>query len=469
MAKTIYISQDIIPKDKKFTFLSSDLTAGASVFGFQSSLGMVSLTTSSGQIMMFGELGQEKTEVIKIATTNSSTGSNIGGTSATVSTSFRFDHPQDTKITIIDWDRFEVQTAATVSGTKSTLMAYPEALQPDQLQAVYRDTTQTSGFYFVRFNTTIDSTNSDWSDPIPFGGFDDNTVFSIKQRALESVHEKVDGEIISDEFLNRTLWELRREYHQMPGKRPFRYRFNADIGNVLTGSFYIDLPKDVEKPYTAENVFGVRVGANDNMSYIDKKEWDFYYIDKPHSTLDVAYTVDVSTSVWLANGRDFSASATIGVEGTTIGLSRITGSQNSFTVITHGDWSVSKGSDAFENVSLGLPDEFTVIQNIGGSAFVYFNRPFETAYVNQNIYADYYATVVELQTDYDALDEPAYDMFVYGLAAKIKKRKNPELNLLTDSDYLLYQTMKKQAHDKEYTGQTVRLVPDIGHLMPPIE
>jgi hypothetical protein len=463
MAKTIYIDQSVIPKDKKWTFLSDNVTAGAVTFGFQSSLGLVSLSTSSGQILMFGELGQEKTEVIKIASTG--TGTNIGGTSATLATGLRFDHPLDTKIYFLDWDRYEVQWAATVTGSKATLMAYPEYLQPDQLEAIYRDTTESSGFYFARFNSTIDGSSSDWSDPIPYGGFNDNSVFEIKRRAIESINETVDGVIISDEMLNRWLWELRREYHNMPGKRPFRKKFNMAIGNVLTGSYYIDLPADVEHPFTAENVFGVRAGTNENMEYIDKKEWDFYYVDKPHSTLELPYTVGVSTSIWLANGRDFSASATIGVEGTAIGLSRITGSYNSFNIITHGSWSCSGGSDAWENITLGMPDEFTVWENINGSAFIYFNRPFDTVYVNQNIYCDYYAKVVELQTDYDALDEPFYDMFVSGLAWKVKKRKSPDLNLLQDPDYILWQTLKQQAHDREFEGQWVHLMPDIKHLM----
>ena len=67
MPKSIYINQSVIPKDKKFTFLSSDSVAGATTFGFQSSIGLVSLTTASGQILQFGELGQEKTEIIKIS------------------------------------------------------------------------------------------------------------------------------------------------------------------------------------------------------------------------------------------------------------------------------------------------------------------------------------------------------------------------------------------------------------------
>lgn len=460
MPKTIYLDNSIVSKDKKFTFLTNDAVAGATTVGVQSTLGFVSLTTASGQILMIGELGQERTEIIK---TSSTTGP--GGTSVTLNTSLRFDHPQDTKVSIIDWDRFEIQHASTVSGSKSTISAYPEAIQPDQEESIYKDTTKTSGFYFIRFNETIGNTSSDWSDPIPYSGFPDNTVHEIKKRALESINEKVDGTLISDEFLNRSLWELRREYHQMPGKRPFRRKFNQAIGTALTGSYRIELPNDVERPYTAENVFGVRIGTQDGMQYIDKKEWDFYYVNKPHSALELPYTVGVSTSIWVSNGRDFTQSGSINVEGTTIGYSKVTGSQNSLTITSHGNWSASGGSDAWQNVSLGLPDKFTVFSDVGGSAYAYFNRPIETAYVNQNIFMDYYRAVVDLDSDYDQLDEPHYDIFVPGLAWKIKKRKNPDLVLTKDDDFIRWQAMKAEAWNKEYLGTEIRLNPDIKHLL----
>ena len=465
MPKTVYVDNSVLVKDKKFTFLSGDVLAGATSVGVQSTLGFHSLTTSSGQVILIGELGQEKAEVIRTSATTAPGGTGVTLLSGEV---LRFDHPQDTKVYIIDWNRFEVRWSASATGTLSTLMTYPEFLQPDQLESIYRDTTQSAGFYFARFNNQIDSTNSDNSDPIPFGGYNDNTVHALKQRALEQLNEKLDPELITDEFLNRCLWQARREYHQMPGKRPFRRRFDRDIGNALTGSFYIELPDDVEKPHTAENVFGVRIGTNDNMRYIDKKEWDFYWRDNPHSTLELSYTFNTSTSIWLANGRDFGGSATIKFENSSVDVTRVVGEQNSFYIYAHatGNRNASAGSDAYENVSFGLPDKFTVFAPVGGgSPKIYFNRPIDTAYINQNIYADYYTKVVEFQTDADELDEPVYDFYVQYLKAKIKQKKNPDLNLANDPDYQLYLLGKQEAWSKEYAGQSVRFEPDIDHLL----
>ena len=411
---------------------------------------------------MLGELGNERTEILK---TSPSTGPTGTYKEITFASAMKFDHPQDTKITVIEWDRIEFSHAATVGGSKTTLRAYPLEIMPDQLETYFVDTTKSSGFYFVRFNETIGNTNSDYSDPIPYAGFDDNTVFMIKKRALDDLKEEVDGDIITHEFLDDCLWQARREYHNAEGKRPFRRINNAAIGVALTGSFRIELPLDAERPFTAENVYGVRIGANANMKYMDKKEFDFQYVNVPHSTLDVPYVKGVSTSIWLANGRDFSASAVITIEGTSLQLSRIVGSQNSFTIISHGSWSGSGGSDVWENASYGLPDRFTVFASPEGSAFIYFNRPIETAYVNQNIFADYYRTVIDKDSDADVLDEPEFDMFVDYLKAKIKYRRNKgETDITKDPDYKLWELKKERALSKEYGGVTIRMAPGIDHL-----
>lgn len=464
MPKTIYLDNTILTKDKKFTFLSGDVVAGAQVINVVSTAGFVSLTTSSGQVLCIGELGQEKTEIIKISDVRTSSGTNISGTGATLKTVLNFDHPQDTKVYMIDWDRFEVQHASTSTGTKSTLMTYPENLQPDSLESQYRDTTKTSGFYFVRFNTTIDSTNSDWSDPIPFAGYADNTVHEIKRRALESVGEEIDGVVISNEFLNRCLWEARREFHKSPGKRPFRKSYNVDIGNVSTGMYRVDLPPYVENPYTSENIFGVRIGTERNMSYIGKKEWDFYYVNKPHTTLSTAYAVG-DQDLYVSNVRDFNSSGSVTIENDTIEYSAVGVSGGTLRISTAGSTSHAVSSDVWQNASYGLPDKFTVFADVGGSAYIYFNRPLSTSYVNQNIYADYYRTLLEYDSDADELDEPNADMYVSYLAARIKKKRNPALNLAQDDDYRIWLQAKAENLATEYIAEPINLMPDIDHLI----
>ena len=201
------------------------------------------------------------------------------------------------------------------------------------------------------------------------------------------------------------------------------------------------------------------------MEFMDKKSWDFYWVNKPHSTLELAYTVDSSTSIWVANGRDFGGSVTFQVEGTTIGCTRIVGEQNSFYIRTQGSWNASGGSDVFENASSGLPDKFTVFAEPQGSAYIYFDRVIDTAYVNQNIYLDGYTAIFRFDSDADELDESDPDIFVSYLRFKIRnKRENGNLSL-TDPDWLEWLRRKQEALNKEYLATDIRLAPSIDHLL----
>ncbi len=150
--RILYTENTVLTKDKKFTFLSSDITAGANTATVQSIIGFnMSWSTSSGQVVIVGNVGEEKTEIIKTSSTVLPSGSTL-----TFASNFQFDHPQDTKISIVYWDRLQHLWSATVTGTKETITAYPVGLQVDHLETQYKDTTKSSGYYFFRFNNTIE-------------------------------------------------------------------------------------------------------------------------------------------------------------------------------------------------------------------------------------------------------------------------------------------------------------------------
>lgn len=456
----LLISTDLA-RDKRFSFLTEDIVATGTTLRIQSIIGFESLTTSSGQIICVGKIGDERSEIVRTSQNNplSTVYKQIE-----LRDSLQFDHPQDTPVTIIDWNRVEINWAASVLGTKATVNAYPFNLTVDTPEMVYVDTSATAGYFFARFNNTIRDANSAFSDPIPYGGYDDNTVFAIKQRALDSLGEIIDGKVITHEFLNTSLWEARREYHQSPGKRPFRRKFGVDIGNALTGSARIELPNDVEKPFSAENVYGVRIGTGANMEYYDKKEYDFDYRNKPNSTLTVAYSTG-ARDLYVVSARDFAGSGAVSIEGTVIDYSAKSNSGGTLRISAQGDWNASAGSDVWQNASYGLPSKFTVWANPEGSAYIYFNMPIDTAYIDQNIYADYYRTLVGYDSDGDKLDEPDYDMFTHYLMAKIKHRRlRGAFDITQDPDYKLWQFKKSNALGNEYLSTQIRISPNISHL-----
>lgn len=470
MPKTLYVDNTNLTKDKRSSYLTESIVSGGTTFRVQSILGFESLTTSSGQIVVLGEVGMERSEILR---TSNSTAPGSTYKEITLRDALNFDHPQDTKVYIIDYNRASFEWSATVGGSKSTLVAYPSNIQADQKETLFVDSVQTTGYYFTRFNEAIGNTYSDYSDPIPFGGFDDNTVFMIKKRALDEMGEEVDGNIITHEYLNQCLWAARREFHDSAGKRPFRQVFNKVIGTALTGSYRIELPNDTEDPYGPQNIYGVRIGANPNMNWQDKKEWDAYYISKPHSYLTAAYTVG-ARDLYVNSARDFTSSGVISVEGTNVTYSDKSNTGGTLRISVQGSWSASSGSDIWQNTSYGLPDLFTVWADPQGSAYIYFNRPIDTAYIGQNIYADYYQGLMSYNSDADILDEPQYDMFVDYLKFKIKERKTRGAIqvshgrggqvYIADADYQTWLKKKQDALSGEYISNKIHLIPGINHL-----
>ena len=465
MPKTLYVDNTDIPREKKASALTENVVVGASTIRVQSILGFTSLTTSSGQIAMIGKLGNERTEIVR---TSNATAPSQAYKWVYLRDTLKFNHSTDDEVTILDWNRIDIQHSATTSGTKGTIMAYPFAIQADQLESSYVDSTQSAGFYFIRFNESIENTNGDWSDPIPFLGYDDNSVAAIKDRAVEFLDERIDGKVITHQFLEQALWEARRTYHQAPGKRPFRRKFNVDIGDVLTGSARIEAPADVERDFTAENYYGVRIGTSPNMMYQDKKEHDYEYQNTANTTLLDDYTKDTSKDLYVVSARDFAGSGVVSIEGTNINYRDKSNTGGTLRISEHGDWDASAGSDVWQNITLGLPDRFTVWADPEGSAFIYFNRPFSTMYAGQNIYLDYYRTLVGFDSDADILDEPDPDMYTNYLMAKIKHRRDRGNSDITkDSDYKVFKMRMDNALANEYLATKIRIRPGVDHLSYP--
>jgi hypothetical protein len=459
--KILYTENTVLAKDKKFTYLASDVAAGASTATVQNMAGFhMSWSSSTGQILLIGKIGEEKTEIIKTSAVTLPTGGVV-----TTATAFQFDHPQDTRVTIVDWDRLQHWWAATVTGTKETLAAYPIALQVDHPETQYKDTAKSSGYYFFRFNDSITPAYSDYSDPLPYADYADNSVFKIKERALFQAGEVIDENVITHKFLNDSLWQARREFHNAPGKRPFRRKFNVSLGDATTGMWRINAPSDLEDAYTAENIYGVRFGTNDNLKYVDKKDLDSEYAGIARTNLDVAYTIG-DQDLWCDDVSNFSDSGSVTVEDDVIEYSAKGLSGGTLRISAAGDHNHDVSKDVWQNASFGIPRGFTFFVDGQGTAAIYFDRPLATAYVGLDIFVDYYRTLVEYDSDADELDEPVYDMFVPYLAFKIKQRKSRGgLNPATDGDYLEWTMLKKAALDGEFIDSEIRMRPDIDHLL----
>lgn len=453
--KTLYIDNLILSTDKKTTFLSTDILSTSTTLTVESIVGF-----TTNQLILVGELGSENSEIVKTHAATSPSGTTI-----TLTTGIVFDHNRGTKIYLIDWDQFEIFHDATTTPTAAAIATI--SAQVDQNETQYNDTTYSSGYYFTRLKNSITSATSGYSDPVPYGGYEVNSVASIKQRALNDLGENK-SDILTDDWLNEALWEGRRDLDQdeSVSRWSFRIKRNANIGSIIPGTYTLDLPTDLRRPETNQHILSLRVGEESQpLEYQDINTFNKNYYNIKHTTLNGAVLFGAVT-ITLTDSGDFDESGSIYVAGAsvsdTIDTVAYTANNESTNVIS-GVTGVqaaghATGKDVWQQVNFGLPAAYTVDAENGK---IQFDIPFDDDYAGENIYMDYYTKLPVYDSDSDLLDEPEYDMFTSWLKWKIKqKQSGGKLKQTEDPDYLDWTIRKKAFINKERLGQEISFIPD---------
>jgi hypothetical protein len=540
--KTLQIDNTQLSLDKKTTALSSDTLTGSGTLSVDSILGFTNNSVnpvSTQVIVLIGEWGSENSEIIL---TTSAANSDI-----TLSSNTLRDHQRGDKITLLDYNQIEISWEAGLTPDSDTILT-TMAIQADQKESIYNDSAKTSGYYFIRFRDSVNTTYSDYSNAIPYVGYADNTVFKIKERALNELGEVV-GELITNDFLNQALDQGRRDLDNDSQilRWSFRQKFDQDIGNVLAGMWKVAVPTDLKDKNTNKNIQGLRIGKDgQNLEYQDWNEFRQNYRNVPHTTLNGDITTSNTEVVLTASGdfddsgdisiaasvvdeeidtvsyakasivaatiafieggaakdtitdsdgafitSDFYAGQIITVSGSTSNdgtyeiysvvagtitliatddlVAELAGAtviitSDSANVITSNTLSGitgiqaaghATGQEVWQNISFGLPTAYSIHEG-----YIYFDVPFSDDYAGENVWMDYYSTIVAITDDATTLDEPEFDLFVSYLKFRIKSLKaNGKLEQKTDSDWIEWTDRKTNLINKEIGGQEIHLIP----------
>lgn len=442
----IRISNEVLRiQDNEKTFFDTDEAIG------QTSLSANGTNFSANDYVLLGNLGAEKSEIVKLSAASST---------ALTSTATVFPHNRGDLITYLPYNQIVLERS-TDAGVSYTPLSAVE-IQPDNdFTIIQRPTDASTDYYKVRFYNSTSGNYSEYSDPIIGTGYADNSVHSIKQRALDSLGEEV-GTKITDQFLNESLWEARRELHNAVLRWSFRTKFNQLIGSVLPGAWSVSAPTDLDDRNTNKNLLEVRIGRqNWPLEYQDNGRFRQNYLNIAHTTLATAIT-GASTTLVLTDSGDFDESGNVVIAASTEAQSKDTVAYTANDEITQTLSGVtgiadskSAGVDIWQNATFGLPRAYNI-----NAAVIYFDVPFSDDVAGQNIYADYYSDLPVYDSDADLLDEPEWDMFVSWLRYKIKYLKsNGSIETENDSDYKEYKRRSQSMIDGEILGQNIYLYP----------
>lgn len=432
------------------THLSGDEAAAQTVLSVLSGVNF-----AVNEYIIIGIPGTEQTEIRKISAQDATT--------ITISSSLSYSHNQGTLITFIPFNQIEVYSATSSGGSFSLLSVVD--VRADSLETYYPRTTDASTVYYkTRFKNSNDTTYSDYSDEVAATGFAYNTVFSIKKRAMQQVGETI-GQLITDDFLDESLWEGRRDVDNQIKRWSFRTSFETDVANLVEGQYSFTVPITLRNPDSPQNILGLRIGSRGrNLPHIGKRSFDNWYESIKHTTIATQPTVGQTTLV-LTNVRDLDASGSVKVGSNTITYTSKTNSTNTLNgVPASGDGSITAthavAIDAWQNISYGQPTSYTIYENT-----VLFNVPVSSDFEGDNVIMDFYRTLPDKDSDADVLDEPEVDMFVSFLKYRIKDKKSKGTTKKdTDPDYQDYVLRRNAMVRKEVSSQDISFSPDIAHL-----
>ncbi len=450
--RTIYANNLDLIRDKKSTFLSDDASAGAGTISVESIVGF-----AVNKILFIGEPGNEKSEIIKTHAATAPT-----GTTVTLASNLVFDHPQGTVIYIVDWDQVEFSHSATVAGAKSVLDTI--AIQADQVKSQYIDTAQSSGYYFVRFKNTITTTYSEYSDPIPWGGYADNTVgaainYALKRNKTEFT-ENVTHEFCIEE-VNACLQVIRGKLKKWHNLQEFDY----DLGSTSRGIYRFAMPATAWQ-YSNKSILGFRIGTGENLTYKDKTEWEEYLEDVAHSVLTAGALIGAVT-VTVADPQDFADSGTIMIKGQQItytAIDRTTGAITGIPATGTGSITanLTAADDVWQNEEEAEPEIFTVVDG-----YVQFWPLCSASFINKNAVMDFWKECPTVDSDNDTLDVARYDMVKFWLTWAIRGQlKNDGMRDNSDADYGLFKEALSDAISIELRthGQKYKTRPAVNSI-----
>jgi hypothetical protein len=438
--------------DNEKTYLDADEAAG------QTALSANGTNFSVGEYVLLGTPMGERSEIVRIHAATAPTSSTITTASATT-----FAHSRGEPVVFVPYNQIVVERS-TDSGVSYTPLSAVNIRSDSSETYIQRASDASTDYYKFRFYNSSDATYSAYSDAIIATGPTSGTVGAVKRRALIDLGEQMGG-YITDEFLNESINEARREVDNdvRVGKFSFRTSFNTDIGDCIPGRWLIACPTDLRDRNTYKNILELHVGRDGrSLQYLDFNRLMDRYRDVAHSTLSSQITA-VSTSIVLASSGDFDESGSVTVAAESISgvldtadYTTNTESTSTLGTVTNISATHAAGRDVWQGATFGKPSYFTIYEGN-----IYFDVPLEDDLAGENIFCSYYKVLSDVNSDGDSFDEPEFDLFVSYLKAKIKYRKaNGDFKIEEDSDYKDFKRKKDDLVNKEITGQDVRFTPD---------
>lgn len=186
--------------------------------------------------ILIGEMGGEKSEVATI--------SSISGADTIISSATNFSHSSDDPVFVLRFDQIKFYRSTDgETGTYSLLSTQDIDVDNANLTTTYDDTTGLSTYYYkISYYNSVNTVESDLSDPIPGVGYDRTKVGGVIDELLTEFGDSADGSIDRKEVI---AWmnEVNDDLHTRVQK-PYEFLHTSEALARTADTDYVALPTD---------------------------------------------------------------------------------------------------------------------------------------------------------------------------------------------------------------------------------
>lgn len=230
------------------TYLSTDVSASDTLSLVENNNGF-----ATNDIILFGELGEEKSELVTVTGVT-------GNSQIDHSTGPVFAHSARTPIYEIDYNQAEVYSASSEGGSYSLVATV--SLDVDEPYTVYNDTAgDQNTWYKVRYKNSVTTTYSDYTDEVQGSGYTDTSLNTLINATLEDYGDEFSDELSRSQVRNYLNAAVKHVVRKLIKTYP-DYRTNYTTQTLTSGTATYNLPtrflafKRVDVNYTGSAATG---------------------------------------------------------------------------------------------------------------------------------------------------------------------------------------------------------------------
>ena len=315
-----------ITENQPYTTLSTSLAAGVTTLTVVTNSGL-----ADNDYLLIGTIGEQKTEIVQISAAITP------GTSITSSATV-FAHDIDTPVTKVPYNQVRFARGTTAVAGDSTALAAAQDINPSDIYTYYEDTTNTTGYGFVRAYNEETTKYSNYSDAIDYSektGYTPRMLRRIRDKVRrlikqtdegnsDYINDEIDEEInmAQDEVAHDRMWSFYEKIRSFSSEE-HKYEYDLDSSCfVVFDAMYNTQPLMVTDRHRM-NVLRWKTDVTGDPTTIcmwGRKANVYPYPDEDAdtTTLGAAVSTTTATTITVADSGDFDTQGRVIIDSEVI-------------------------------------------------------------------------------------------------------------------------------------------------------